>query len=816
MIDVFEVLVNETWVTGPTITIAMGVETSESNAIRTRMPSTLGEEELMFLSVLDDVLKIVFLSAADRTISLTKNGMSDWFWCQTKVCSRSLQDATFLTSGFLKVLSISTENRTSQGETWIVGRTSCYKYDCSFCPEDIQNFHCLDTAYQLVVVMGGICLILVALLLLLVVLCYGAWMLMWIAKKFGNCFFSTPIGERAGSSTRNFFGMFVPRVSPVVLIMFFCLCAESCDNFYVQQTNLSNCVADPSGLFETCEMVADLQITLPYLGSTSCLTLKDENGEIVTHLEITYETARMELDYALRYFTSSFDIATEQKLRCSGRVFHSGCNSNECRSGDVSRDGEGNFDNILAYEYPGQTFCDLVNVGTLIEQWPHCMFSNNCFYSAFGIQPRGTVYSVSKLIRERISSVLRLNITSASGMIDASISFDENPNVIYGDYTMSFSISGNPVKLDMSSLYLLQSVSNDTAFKAFLSEASDVNQPVAGTVGDIQANVASSLNGERIPSMEEIAYDPSIMMSRTFDDRTVQVSWVFQKPGIKRIATTGGAEIPGTYDGTPIKFVSDNVLWYPLSSAPSAVLSMSGPQVFVTRSTSSVCPSFQILEATGCRSCSRGCDMIISAKSTCLSGTAVVSTKSDEVRITTPVVYLSEDYVNVTVKFTTNQSEPTIDLCLSSTTSECHEITFKTVEVTSGSVVNTTSQIETLVGKDTASDDSWFMFKWIGDMFKGVGKWWQTLLALMFWIAVAIILVLVLWFTFPIWWPLLMWLISKIRGVLSKAGSKIEKMKVKSSEKKEEIIPMKKVDNYDKTMDSVRKRRDVKNVFGWD
>lgn len=208
--------------------------------------------------------------------------------------------------------------------------------------------------------------------------------------------------------------------------------------------------------------------------------------------------------------------------------------------------------------------------------------------------------------------------------------------------------------------------------------------------------------------------------------------------------------------------------------------------------------------------------MIISAKSTCLSGTAVVSTKSDEVRVTTPVVYLSEDYVNVTVKFTTNQSEPTIDLCLSSTTSECHEITFKTVEVTSGSVINTTSQIETLVGKDTASDDSWFMFKWIGDMFKGVGKWWQTLLALMFWIAVAIILVLVLWFTFPIWWPLLMWLISKIRGVLSKAGSKIEKMKVKSSEKKEEIIPMKKVNNYDKTMDSVRKRRDVKNVFGWD
>lgn len=600
----------------------------------------------------------------------------------------------------------------------------------------------------------------------------------------------------------------------MVILMLFCVCADSCDNFYVQQTNLTNCVEDVSGLFENCEMVADIQLTLPYLGSTSCLSLLDENGVFITHLEITYESAVMELQYSLQYFTSSFDITTEEDLRCSARIFNSGCDKNICKNGPISRDGQGNLDNILAVSYPGMTFCNLAFEGSVIEPWPACFFGNDCYYSAFGIRPRGTVYSVNKLVKEDISSSIRLNITTASGYIDASLSFANNPNVIYGDYTMTLTMGGNPSRLEMADLSLITSVSNDTAFKAFLGSASPVNQPRVGTVGDIQANVASALTGERVPEQAELAYDPQIMLSRTFNDGAnghVEVSWVFSKPGINSIATVSGGEIPGLYQGTPIKFRGDNVLWYPLDTAPAAVLSMSGPSVYVSRSISSVCPTFEILETTGCRSCTRGCDMVIKAKSSCLAGTAFVSTKTDSVRISTPIVYLGDDFANITVKFQTNESKLTVDICLSATTTECHESTFQTVEVNSGELVNQTSKIETITGDNDASDDSWFMFKWIGDLFKGVGKWWQSLLAIMFWIAMFILLVVALWFTFPLWWPLLTWIIGKFRNMLGKVGNTVKP-------KETEMLPMKEPAQRDlmaEAQRNLRNRRDVTKVFTW-
>jgi len=337
------------------------------------------------------------------------------------------------------------------------------------------------------------------------------------------------------------------------------------------------------------------------------------------------------------------------------------------------------------------------------------LLSQGCIYSAYGLISRPPYALVKKYISGIHFEDFHIKvITPANTTVAAGSGLGSSTQV--GDYTVDL-VSATATGSDT---WPRNSIVYATDILA-MCDSSDTNEPVAGTIGDIQSGSLVDLIASN-PSSVKLA--PGIVTSQKVMSKSI--SYAFSSPGID--SRQSCIQLPAATSAGIWNYEDDClVLGYTSSSMSVFMVSTASPVIF-TRQISVVCPKIlKIYDLGGCYGCTGGYQLQVLAYSSCTAGSAQLRVVGKGLGSAPASAMLGLLAANMSLTVWTPRSANTIKVCLSGSSEDCMSVTFvaaynPSVFPTNGTVV------PGIDGGNSFSLIGWFTS----------GSWWHKLLYALF------------------------------------------------------------------------------------
>jgi len=265
--------------------------------------------------------------------------------------------------------------------------------------------------------------------------------------------------------------------------------------------------------------------------------------------------------------------------------------------------------------YPGFTQCQ-VSCGCAGCGCFYC--DDACLYSRYYFQPVGNLYTLTSIpFFNRKVTLTALLCLSGETCITYNIPLNGFSQTI-GPLTIT--PSGQFQNVNYGYTYLPYLVVDSTTNEAWFTEASSINRPEYGLIGDIQAPFHNWLDDSA-----------SLFFSFPTDqlygiDTGSAVIYSVPSTGIHLLRGGNSGAIPLPWvdpQGIAWAFSGGNLIG--VETNPSAVvLTITSIALTATYSETVICPILQVVKVTGCYDCIIGFSITITAYSTCSAGSVMI------------------------------------------------------------------------------------------------------------------------------------------------------------------------------------------------
>jgi len=561
--------------------------------------------------------------------------------------------------------------------------------------------------------------------------------------------------------------------------------AQSCGSGILVTGNQTNCVN--TGSTQSCDTVFAIEAaTIPSVGLSLCFTIVDSKGKPLAHgfVEYTQLYRSIQLDHL--YDTAAWGGYYQNKYGCDPSI-DTPCPGNcpALFTNDPTAGGTISDSNIISY--PGVAGCRRSGGGwTQGCGSPGC---TGCVYTAWALVPNSTTSptqaSVYSLGQRFNTPTLTLTIVDASGTSSVNTTTNTNSAVL-GNFTLQIvgSLSDTPTEFGTNKVvYLL-----DTQ-DAILAPTSDLNVPVAGSIGDIQgSSISTIMAGGKTAFI--YANDIATLVPNP-ESTTVN----FLTSGLSTASIY--PVFPQTVGGQIYAYNNFLNQLYSIATQSSAIvftLTSSTP-ITITRTINLVCPKFTLQNITGCYQCSSGWSMSVLISSTCADGPVSVSLDSSG---------SDSQYQSINTPYLDITTTPTVYVIYGKTSvmnqNVCVNITGNTASQSAcipftATYVNNTAPLDQNQG-NTSDPNSVYhsnnsfvnaflqVGAWFERVFSGLGAWWEDLLMGLICLAILVVFI----FLLPYIVKLFKWAMSSYKNAGSKVYFKMKKVK---TEENESLIPTK-------------------------
>lgn len=635
-----------------------------------------------------------------------------------------LPDAVLVNSGVMNVKLSANSKVIAEEDFDIIGFNTCDLIDCIFCMEFFNSIGCMPAVYKAALIMlfaGILIAMILALPSSLVLFAVVVRIIMWILtliKWLVNKYFIRKVmnsyskldesmkemeTERAKDNasvttrTNRKSAVRIPLNTACLMVICCLSVAFGCDDGLVIPVNLQSCSV--SGQVQTCTLTFDSLMVISGIQSKVCLTFAaDSNKTHVASFTASLDSAWSRNLLNELYTTSDYEPHVESFHSCfslSNNDFctdqpNSGCaqvNSNRTLSLDrwfVESDP-------FLKSFPGRSECSR----TPGCAWNGCFLCNDaCVTSRYSIRPKGQAYKVNALV----------------GKVDEaeiSVNFDHDGE----DIKRTCIGSANTCDLGKIRVQLLNVETNAeftpgserwirSQFDSFMAEASAVNSPVAGQIGEIQAKSPADLSNGRFIIPDNIG---SLITGSHAH------SYSFNPSGIA--ANSGAPRLPLVVPNG-LLIDKQGTLQTNLTHAQVKLRVSTSEPLTVTRIVNVVCPTIVSISvpASGCFQCSEGWSAVLIAKSTCSSGKVMISSSDGDILIYTASAQINTTDSMVILQGSTNKVNNQFKVALCAT-DKCDSIDMSFtaipgVEVRNDSDVTVSSQ--TGINKVPVAERNWF------------------------------------------------------------------------------------------------------------
>jgi hypothetical protein len=646
------------------------------------------------------LLTVEGVASEDWVVVARKFQWSHVYHCSYGQCSFKLPFDVSVNSGPILFTVVTGTESCGETRTHIVGTNLCRSSDCIFCQNAFEHMKCLQPAEEFLLVFIFIMLFLMIVIMFPMIIFWTIWFIRmlvclpwtvsWMAMKVYTSPFAKDSRKKWDAAREYMVGKdreLLPATTtevqpePVkkggrslptwaIVGVVIALTIDSTQAFMFPCSASSVVAADyetcttygPMDEYRNCTMRNQMEITIPALGTSSCIDVyreTDAGNEVVATIEVTYLHAKDEIVTGGAYWTAEYSTSSclISKLKSKGSAGCTGssvCGRVSTNERPITQDFGGD---ACLYRTENQYGCSWCSGGSNDE---------GCAMWAYGITPISWRYQVRNMISQTLTPTIRINITDQLGVStveDLSITATQRN---LGKYLVQAlgNLNRNTINLAFSGLKVVR---REGSPLAWIAPASPTNSPTRNMIGDIQAvSSAALVTGAFSTNVAEFIYAQDLITPQ--NNCPSPVTFVVSTPGIRQLSVLNDGIFP-----LPHLQSSDLWVWNPTTSKLTANVS-APPAVVVSLTLSDglhfsifsaiVCPQFTIVNATGCSNCNQGFLIIIEAVSTCSGGPVDVSLNDNTYNLNTPVVTLTRSNAIYEIRGFTPFEETTFLLTL--------------------------------------------------------------------------------------------------------------------------------------------------------
>ena len=619
----------------------------------------------------------VFTFSKPGTFIARKDGLELVSSIKPKILQFTVPNDFRYSEGSLTFTFVTSTGALLTGTVHIPSSTHCSRINCMFCMAMIHNFSCLPStlqyiSYSLLAFVTGITLIyLRAVFRSLYSICHiFVWIFVSTYRVIRICFrFSLRLGAVTGTSSRaqitrtmqtlTEFANNQPRIptpvtnlpslsqkttikySIVILlillpIVFSSSAHENCNNINVISSSISACETLPSGS-ETCAISGQAQVTLPTIGSSTCLFFTDDSSHTVYFVRLSFSDLLCQWTTIHQYYTYPVSIHVSSTLICP--------NFDYCSWGSQCTPDRSHFPGITkeAKSWPGLSACKSIPAKT---RFCGVIHYDPCLHYRWYLIPQyNTTYRVDRITGHTCRPSITLSEAIQNKLINTTVVDQVVTNS--GIQVNVLGTFDQPITLP--SPFLVKNI--HTHKDAHIESASPRSQPTPGQLGDIQATDPLSTNFIFNPLMVHCNnYETTINCHIPHSYINVLQK---QKPNI----------LPRAVHNHHFYLNPDGTLESTLLQSAPVVVHLRFKNMRVSVHHTKICPQIiSVTSVTGCHSCQLAAKIILRAKSLCSSGPASVS--FNDIPLSTRSVYLSTDESDVTIHIVTSSACHEDRICL--------------------------------------------------------------------------------------------------------------------------------------------------------
>jgi len=398
-----------------------------------------------------------------------------------------------------------------------------------------------------------------------------------------------------------------------------------------------------SGTTEACTVSYSSTVTIPAPNTMICLNLVDSLGKNIGVVNLTYVNRTDVATLTNQYVTARWQSSTSSAYGC----YNNGWCTSSCPSLGSSRTAFG-FSYALQ-GWPGVSECRRSGAG----------WSNGCFYYDDGCV--WDQYTLAYL--DSVMTVASPTSMSMTPFITLSVQGNSTVST-FGQTSSSLTIGS--IKVDVLGTFVGSTSlfgSNSVIFnstKSYWGLVSAKNAPTQQNIGDIQASSVSSLT---TVGSSAFIYDPAIVSKI---DNSNSEQFFFKNPGMNNIGYM--SQFPLTI-GDSVWSYSSGILRSAASNPGSLVLTISTTSpITMTRTRTVVCPEGTFMQASGCYNCQTGATVMLSLRSKCSIGDAIITTDEPTITIGTRTISLTNSLQPFSLTIYTSKQVNSFNLKISGET----------------------------------------------------------------------------------------------------------------------------------------------------
>jgi len=660
-----------------------------------------------------------------------KDSFRKILFTNTLVVNLNVDQSCFITSGNLVCSIIRSNDSVAIMSKYfqITGMTYCPIPDCLLCSQVFSTFYCAPPTMKIMSIILIIIIILLGLIALPII---------WILIKT-ICLFSLtlcrcccylgkkPLRKMKNNIyTKNIYNKFqqvkngkfddessteiiedIPKeekidmedspriktksrfISPMNIILKICMISlilapiESCNINQALSSSQISCLNYADSGVPTCLINTTIDVNFQNVGDELCVTMTDQNGIQQGTVKVTYVQQIHKLIQNLAYYTSDLDIMTYSALACAwtdnchlepipapGVGYRSVCNV--CNS-----PGCGIWNpNDYPVNYPGLQFCTQTGCSCACSNCFAC--EPGCVYGMLRYIPKAPYMSVSSINGLLNNPTIRITVLDSFGNEVSTKSIEQQTTagtIKNGNYqyTINGGLNGQ------SNFYQDKIIFNGSSY--FYYVANDLNQAIAGSIGDIQGSSPSTMNsgsgGTFIVPNNFVPYTTNLQ----------GVQWNVPLTGysankipmnLKKLPlniNNGIMSVAAGETSPTVKYISGN---YPMSST------LTLNNVKINLLVNQACPSnLVIVNDTSCVNCDAYSKITFSVINKCLTGSTLVYFKDISIGMVTPSLIITSSLtpISYNASFIIGKNFSETQFCVSSGSEICLPYTIRAIEI---------------------------------------------------------------------------------------------------------------------------------------
>jgi hypothetical protein len=627
--------------------------------------------------------------------TVAKESYLDSFVVKTgQFTNLNLPLSIYVTSGYLTTSCYVDATLKSRRTFYIVGESMCNLRDCLICWSALEDFSCLpfwQKSFIVVFFIVVFCILLALLPCIKVALIMVVRGLFWIVKftvlapfklqktnmgkwitaksmalaaSTQNAFSMSDSSEKTdeeklmgnqkekssnlvetelkpttseGVSKKNEAAINISPYASFMKVLLFCMIiasAMACDSGAIAQGQITNCVSN--GTLETCSVTFSTTLFMTRPGEVACLSLKDERGNIVSHVNVTYTALQVQKPLVLEYYTSDYWVDFASTFRCY-KAGH--CTSKECADVPVT-DGTayGEIADRSSAHWPGYTKCTRTDQ---TGEW--CFWSTQgCNYHRFGVVPKGNVHKVYSVGTNKVvTPFFHFSSETDQARFETDVAPNRNSVNLFGLIDFSYIGTFDAIDLNTGTKKIIL---KDGEY--FIDEASQKGVCKKGTIGDVQGTT-------------ELAFKTQSTVGFLFDDSNIIESISGKYYAATSVFASGISLLKPTYKFPMFlgidRWMPSNGYLFTNATSPGTVtinLKTSSP-ITITRTNVNVCPYCTLVSVSGCLECADLSLVIVSCKSQCGEGFVKVTVSDPKITLTTNSIKLTSNPSDFNIRYVT-------------------------------------------------------------------------------------------------------------------------------------------------------------------